>query len=69
MHLMRHEVALISVIFVRACVCVCVLVWGWGALMVDVGTHVNGSKNNKHLGLLFLKPLIPISNLCHTKDL
>lgn len=42
---------------------------GWGALMVDGGTHMNGSKDNKHSDLLFLKTLISISNLCHTKGL
>lgn len=63
MHLTQHEVALISAIFV------CVWGGGWGALMVDGGTHLNGSKNNKHLDLLFLKTLVSISNLCHTKGL
>lgn len=52
--------------YIRVCVCVG---GEWGALMVDGGTHLNGSKNNKHLDLLFLKTLISISNLCHTKGL
>lgn len=36
-------------VWVCECVCECVA----GALMVDGGTHLNGSKNNKHLCLLF----------------
>lgn len=63
MHLTQHEVALISAIFV------CVCLGGMGCIDGGWGTHMNGSKDNTHSDLLFLKTLISISNFCHTKGL
>lgn len=56
MHLTQHEVALISAISV----CVCMW-WGGVHWWLMGGTHLNGSKNNKHLGLWFLKPLYQLA--------